>query len=100
MITRAAVGQCQCQVGETLGSEVVGEVEGDTDGVLVVGQVKGDTDGVLVIGEAVGDAVGSDEVGEFEGDTVGSEVGHVDGAVDGDVLGGAAELQVNLQMLP
>ena len=53
-------------VGDVVGSEVVGEIDGEAVGSEVVGEVVGSE----VVGEIDGEAVGSEVVGEV----VGSEV--------------------------
>ena len=65
-----------------VGSEVVGETEGDVVGSEVVGETDGDVVGSEVVGETEGDVVGSEVVGETEGDMVWSEVvGEIEGEV-------------------
>jgi hypothetical protein len=44
--------------GDAVGSEVVGDNDGDMVGSEVVGAIEGDTVGSEVVGEAVGDADG------------------------------------------
>jgi len=76
-------------VGDVVGSEVVGETDGDTVGSEVVGEIDGVTVGSDVVGETDGDVVGSEVVGEIDGDAVGSEVvGEIDGDADGSEVVG------------
>ena len=78
-------------MGAVVGSELVGETDGDVVGSAVVGEMVGDAVGSEVVGETVGEVVGSEVVGEAVGDVVGSEVvGETDGeAVGSELVGGA-----------
>ena len=76
------------KIGDTVGVEVVGDVDGDVVGLAVVGDtvggVVGEVVGVGLVGHTDGEAVGEVMVGDCVGDTVGVEVV---GDVDGDVVG-------------
>ena len=61
--------------GDAVGSEVVGDIDGDN-----VGDIDGDTVGTPVVGALVGDTVGSEVVGEVVGsEVVGDPVGEIVG---------------------